>query len=471
MNRATDGAGGGMLENLGLSGLDEVQEVGRGAFGVIYRARQAELDRLVAIKLLSGDFDPEALRRFDRERKALGALSAHPHIVTIYASGLTDHGRPYLMMEFAPGGSLAERLQRDGPVPWPAADLGAKLGDALAATHRQGILHRDIKPENVLFSAFAEPMLADFGIARIAGSNLTRTGVVTATLAHAAPEVLEGKHASEASDVYSLASTIFAVVAGKAPFVRDTDESLVPVIARIATEPPENLRVRGVPDGLCNLLERGLAKDPASRGSALEFSQAARRLTTGSPRVQPTVILGPGIPAQPGSSTIDNPAGARSAGTMNWHRKPIVLGAFGAVAIGTVTLAVVLLSGSSNTHKPTPPTTIVSTSSQAAQDLPSGTYVSGPEGTAHYFISLTTSSTGDLKGTVSFLAQDGQTPTAFTFSGTTQATVATLTPSSGPPTIAALFGSQQITLGECTTYLQFATSNADCDFTFSPSGP
>lgn len=110
-----------MADSLGLEGFDDVEVIGRGGFGVVYRARQVDFDRLVAVKVLTGEFDDKARSRFDRERKALGALSSHPNIVQVHASGLTRDGRPYLVMDFAAGGSLGDRLAHDGPMPWPEA--------------------------------------------------------------------------------------------------------------------------------------------------------------------------------------------------------------------------------------------------------------------------------------------------------------------------------------------------------------
>ncbi|HWW45783.1 MAG TPA: serine/threonine-protein kinase, partial [Acidimicrobiia bacterium] len=193
-----------MADDVGLPGFDQVTEIGRGGFAVVYRAREVELDRVVAVKLLTGHLDETARNRFDRERRALAALSAHPNVVTIYRSGVAD-GRAYIVEEFAPEGSLDDRLARRGRVSWrDTADIGAKISDALAVAHDAGVLHRDVKPANILFSMYGEPMIADFGIARMAGTPATASGVVTATVVHAPPEVLDGKAPSAASDVYSL---------------------------------------------------------------------------------------------------------------------------------------------------------------------------------------------------------------------------------------------------------------------------
>ena len=150
---------------LGLTGFDEVVEVARGGFGVVYRAHQVDFDRTVAIKVLTGPFNDHARSRFERERRAMGSLSHHPNIVTVYGWGTTAKDEPYIVMEYMPGGALAD-VVKDATMPWPdVVHLGTKLARALHAAHLAGILHRDVKPENVLVSSYGEPMLADFRIA------------------------------------------------------------------------------------------------------------------------------------------------------------------------------------------------------------------------------------------------------------------------------------------------------------------
>ncbi|HVE46860.1 MAG TPA: serine/threonine-protein kinase [Acidimicrobiales bacterium] len=264
---------------LGIGGYEDAVLVGEGAFAVVYRARQVEFSRVVAVKILSKvHMDDQAIRRFHRERGAMGALAAHPNIVTVYESGLTTTGSPYLTMEYLSRGTLADRLRTRGRVNWrEVLRVGVKLSGALETAHEAGVLHRDIKPENVLLSAFDEPQLADFGIARVIGEFETQSAETNLSVPHAPPEVIEGKRPSEGSDIYSLASTLFALIWGRPAFLRDTDESLIPLLARIVNEPVPDLRVHDVPPAVCAVLEKAMAKDPLHRhGSALEFGEELR---------------------------------------------------------------------------------------------------------------------------------------------------------------------------------------------------
>ena len=177
---------------LGIPGYVDVEVLAEGGFGIVYRAWHPTFERSVAIKVLPADTD-EDTARFERECAAVGSLSGHPNIVTVYDTGITSDGRRFIVMEFLPGGSLADRLARSGPITFEEVlEVGVKLAGATESAHRAGILHGDIKPENVLLSGFAEPKLADFGIARIRGRPDHADEVLSATIAHAAPEVLEG---------------------------------------------------------------------------------------------------------------------------------------------------------------------------------------------------------------------------------------------------------------------------------------
>ena len=204
--------------------------------------------------------------RFERECHAVGAVSNHPNIVAVHEGGFTGDDRAYLVMEFFPGGSLLDRIQRDGPMSAAEAmDVGVKIGRALGVAHRTGVLHRDVKPANILVSAYGEPALADFGIARVEGGQQTATGLVTASFAHAAPEVLEGKGPTARSDVYSLGSTLYELCVGHAGHVRPADESVWALMNRVITEPFPDPGAVGIPEPLASTIRLATAKDPADR--------------------------------------------------------------------------------------------------------------------------------------------------------------------------------------------------------------
>ncbi len=252
---------------LTVPGYEILGELGRGGNAVVYRARQATFDRMVALKVLTRlDLVGDLRRRFQRECQALGLLSWHPNIVRVYDAGLTPEGDWYLAMEYLAGGSLCDRMHAHGPRPWAEVlDIGVRIADALDAAHREGLLHRDVKPGNVLLDCFGECKLADFGVVAVRGEIETISGVVTGTVAHAAPEVLGGDKASVASDVYSLGSTMYELLAGSPAFVRDTDETFLPVALRAWSEPAPDLRASGVPDLVADVIAWAMTKDPSGR--------------------------------------------------------------------------------------------------------------------------------------------------------------------------------------------------------------
>jgi serine/threonine-protein kinase PknK len=265
--------------DLGIPDLQDAVEVGAGGFGTVYRARQASLHRDVAVKMVNNTVKDEKVRiRFEREIQAMGMLSGHPNIVTVYDSGFTGSGQPYILMDYMEQGSLGDRLLSEGPLPWTeVVELMVKVCGALETAHQAGVLHRDLKPENVLVSGYGEPKLGDFGIARLKGGPETGTASLTASIEHVSPDLLEGQQPSVASDIYALGSTMFKLLTGRAAFVRPEDESIIPALTRIRDEPVPDLRARGVPDPLADVVERAMAKDPAHRfGSAVEMGRALR---------------------------------------------------------------------------------------------------------------------------------------------------------------------------------------------------
>src|SRR4051794_12078072 len=287
--------------DLGLPDLVDTEEIGRGGFGVVYRAQQKSVGRKVAVKMLATvSLSDETRRRFERECKAMAAVSSHPNIIALYDSGMTATGRPYIVMEYAPGGALASRL----PQSWErAVEVAIKMAGALETAHQIGIFHRDVKPENILLSAYGEPKLTDFGVAKVAESSETPSGNITASILHAAPETLSGTRPSAATDVYSLASTIYALIAGRAPFAADhEEETLAPLLTRISTAPVPDLRPRGVPGRICEVLERAMSKSPGERPlTPAVFGRLLNEAQT-AVGVAPTEMLIEGVDREPSGS-------------------------------------------------------------------------------------------------------------------------------------------------------------------------
>ncbi len=249
-----------------IAGYSAAELIGQGGFGAVFRAADPEHDRHVAIKLLPGRLNDDERRRFDRERQAMGRLGAHPYIVPVYDSGYTEAGEGYIVMELATGGTLRDRIDGDGPMPW---DLATRylilIAEAVQFAHDQGVLHRDIKPDNILVNEVGFPKLSDFGIAAVL-DNETATTATTATLAHAAPEMLDGVASAPAVDVYALGSTLHTLLSGIPPFMRRGEEAnMALLINRLVTTAPPDLRPLGVPDEVATVIERALAKDPAHR--------------------------------------------------------------------------------------------------------------------------------------------------------------------------------------------------------------
>ena len=250
-----------------IAGYQDLEEIGRGGYAVVYKAHQAAFGRTVAIKVLTNPgFGPTDRARFQREALAMGRLSWHPNIVIVHDTGETATGMPYLIEEFLEGGSLGDKLRRTGPFgPAEALSDMIQLCAAVHTAHEADLLHRDIKPDNALVDAFGKVKLADFGIAAVTGSTLTATGVVTATIAHAAPEVLNGARATFQADVYSLGSTLYELLTGAPAFVRETDESIVPLVVRVSSQPVPDVRAQGVPEPAAEAVEWAMAKEPGDR--------------------------------------------------------------------------------------------------------------------------------------------------------------------------------------------------------------
>ncbi|RKM64917.1 protein kinase [Rhodococcus opacus] len=261
-----------VVSELRSEGFEVDDEAGRGGFGVVYRCRQPALDRVVAVKVLSADSDDPVDRvRFLREQQAMGRVSGHPNIVHVLQAGITEAGRPYIVMPFHRRDSLETWIGAHGALSVAEAlAVGVKMSGALETAHRAGVLHRDVKPANILLTEYGEPQLTDFGIARIAGGDDTTRGLVLGSPAYTAPELLGGGAASTASDVYGLGATLFTALAGRSAFGRRRGEQLVAQLLRISTAPLPDLREKGLPDAVCDVIEMAMTRDPAARPPSAE---------------------------------------------------------------------------------------------------------------------------------------------------------------------------------------------------------
>jgi len=259
------------------------REIGRGGMATVYRARDTQHDRSVALKVLHPELAASlGSERFQREIR-LAARLQHPHILGVFDSGDTD-GLLWFAMPFVEGESLRDRLMRERQLPMAdALRIAREVALALDFAHRQGVIHRDIKPENILL-ADGLAMVADFGIARALGAqdeSLTVTGTVIGTPAYMSPEQATGDVALDArSDVYSLACVLYELLAGEPPFSGSTPQA---AIARLLTEKPTPLDTLrpSVPRALAEVVAQALGKTPADRpATAAEF---ARLLESAAP--------------------------------------------------------------------------------------------------------------------------------------------------------------------------------------------
>jgi eukaryotic-like serine/threonine-protein kinase len=246
----------------------ELEElVGTGGMSSVFRARDRQLERRVAIKILHQHYaeDPEYLERFRREARAVAKLS-HPNIVTVIDRG-DDDGRQFIVFEHVEGENLKEFVLRTGRLPVRRAlELALAVADGLAFAHDHGLVHRDVKPQNVLLSSEGDVKVTDFGIARSlhVEQGVTQTGTVLGTAEYLAPEQASGRTVSAATDVYSLGVVLWELLAGDAPFV---GENFVAVALQHVNEPPPSVRERrpDVSPRLEAAVDRALAKDPAHR--------------------------------------------------------------------------------------------------------------------------------------------------------------------------------------------------------------
>jgi serine/threonine-protein kinase len=269
-----------------VPGYELLGEIGRGSMGVVYKAREQRLNRVVALKMIlaGGHASANDLARFRREAEAVAALQ-HPHIVQIYAVGEAG-GLPYCALEYVAGGTLAEHTDGGALPPRRAAELIATLARTVQYAHERNIVHRDLKPANVLLAEDGTPKIADFGLAKRPGSATgpTQTGAILGTPSYMAPEQAgDGKRVGPPADVYALGAILYELITGRPPFKAATPLDTMMQVVSDEPPPPRRLNPQ-VPRDLETICLKCLHKDPRRRyASAGELAEDLPRWLDGEP--------------------------------------------------------------------------------------------------------------------------------------------------------------------------------------------
>lgn len=282
-----------------IDGFRYIKLLGRGGFSTVYLYQQALPDRLVAIKVLSSESLSDQLRRqFTAEANLMARVSTHPSIGTVYAAGVDADGQPYLVMEYCPGGSLGARFRHEPLSSEVVLDIGIRMAAALETAHRAGIVHRDVKPANILVNDYGAALLTDFGISAILdefpeATRMREKAYATSTPVEMTPESLgmsipwsapetfdDSPRVDERSDIFSLAATLFTLLAGRSPFERPEGGNRgAQLMARIQAGSVTPLSPDAAPEPLRDALMIGLAHDSAERfQSALAFATRLQQI-------------------------------------------------------------------------------------------------------------------------------------------------------------------------------------------------
>jgi serine/threonine protein kinase len=348
-----------------LGDFEIVEVAGAGGMGVVYKARQKSLDRVVALKVIRDEIasEPEFRERFLREAK-LAASVDHPHVVTVYDVGDAD-GRLYLVMQWIDGSDLRQLLDASGRLtPKRAISIGTQLAGALDALHGvSGLVHRDVKPANVLLREVAgedHAYLTDFGIAKPpeAIENLTRTGSTVGTTGYLAPEQIQGKEAGPRSDLYSLGCLVFEMLTGKSPFSGENELAVRWAHAQDA-RPLVSQVLPALGHRYDAFFQTALAIDPDDRfGSGREFAEALTEAQSSSGDTDPTAVMaathaatkiGPSTPApMPAGGHTPPPYGYATPPPQPQHDRsgsPLALIILGIVAVLGIAAAVAAAAG------------------------------------------------------------------------------------------------------------------------------
>jgi serine/threonine protein kinase/class 3 adenylate cyclase len=299
--------------------------IGSGGVAEVYLARDRDLGRDVALKMLRQHYtyDEDAVERFEREAKRAASLS-HPNLVSVYDLGRAEDGLYCIVMEYIPGGNLKERIREKGPLPpEEAIEIGLHVARGLRVVHDRGIVHRDIKPQNVLLSESGEAKVADFGIARaVAASTVTETGFVVGTAHYLSPEQALGYPATPRSDLYSLGVVLYEMLTGKVPHDAETQVGIVMKHVSGRPLPPKDVNPE-VPEALDAVVARLLARDPEDRyRDADELIEDLERVQRDEPLAMADTQQ---LEQQPHSPATAPPEFSRDENSQSWRWVPISL--------------------------------------------------------------------------------------------------------------------------------------------------
>lgn len=276
-----------------LGNYEILSLLGEGGMASVYRARQLNIQRFVAVKVIKAGVTniEQFAQRFVREVRVIAGLN-HPHIIKVFDYG-EQNGLAYLVMEFQSGGSLADLIDK-GPLPLQrASTLLEQIASALDYAHRQGVIHRDLKPQNILLDADGNAILTDFGIAKIFDTNtaLTQSGTLVGTPAYMAPEQWQGRPIDARADIYALGIVLYEMISGRLPFEGETPFSVMH--KHIYDQPASIIGYRPeLPQPVDQVIKKALAKDREQRfATAGEFAQAFRAALAGqAPEVAPVSL-------------------------------------------------------------------------------------------------------------------------------------------------------------------------------------
>jgi serine/threonine protein kinase/tetratricopeptide (TPR) repeat protein len=243
-----------------------LEKLGEGGMGVVYKAQDTKLGRLVALKFLTSEFtrDEEARSRFIREAQAASALD-HPNIAVVHEIGETSDGQFFICMAYYQGKTLKQRIEDEPLSIEEAIRLGTQIADGLGRAHEAGIIHRDIKPANVIVTDRGEAKIVDFGLAKLTGQTaITRQGRTAGTAAYMSPEQALGDNVDQRSDLFSLGTVLYEMVTGQRPFRAEHEAALLYSIVNVSPQPPSSVKSE-IPKGLDYAILKLLEKNPEQR--------------------------------------------------------------------------------------------------------------------------------------------------------------------------------------------------------------